>query len=67
MTMPNLIGGIIFSSIGFVALIYGKKISSLKPMVIGAALIVFPYLIQNTLAVYIVGVLLVVSFFIFRD
>ena len=63
----NLIGGILFSMIGMAALGYGKKQDSAKPMFIGVFLLVYPYFISNTIALYCIGVALTVSLFIFKD
>lgn len=63
----NLIGGFLFGAIGFVALVYGKKQGSARPMVIGALLIGYPYFVSNTIALYVVGIILTASLFIFRD
>ncbi len=61
----SLIGGFIFSSIGMVAFIYGKKNSEPKPMIIGVVMMVYPYFLRDTIAVYIVGVLLTTALFFF--
>ena len=63
----TIIAGLIFGSIGFVAFMYGKKQGSAKPMIIGVLLMAYPYVIQNTLAQYGVGVALTVALFVFRD
>ena len=67
MTAANLIGGLIFGSIGFVAFVYGKKQASFKPMGIGFALMAYPYFIPNTIAIYAIGIVLTASLFLFRD
>ena len=67
MTAANLIGSILFGAIGSVAFIYGKRTSGFKPMIIGGLLVGFPYFVTNTAAMYIVGVALTISLFIFRD
>ena len=67
MSFANIIGGILFGSIGFIAFIYGKKMSEFRTMGLGALLVVFPYLVTNTIALYAIGVLLTASLFIFRD
>lgn len=51
----NLIGGFVFGSIGFVAFAYGKRMSLWKLMFCGLALMIFPYFVANTVAIYIVG------------
>ena len=63
----NLIGGILFSMIGMAALGYGKKQGSFKPMFIGALLLVYPYFVSNTIALYCIGAVLTASLFIFKD
>ena len=67
MNFANLIAGGIFSAIGLAAFIYGKKQSMIKPMLIGGALMVCPYLITDTTEVLAIGVLLTAALFIFRD
>jgi len=63
----NLIGGILFSMIGMAALGYGKKQGSFKPMLIGAILLVYPYFVSNTIALYVIGAVLTAALFIFKD
>ncbi len=67
LSASNLIGGILFGSIGFVAFLYGKKTSNFKPLLIGIALIMYPYFIQDTVTMYVIGVLLTASLYFFRD
>ncbi|OIO39344.1 MAG: hypothetical protein AUJ71_00855 [Candidatus Omnitrophica bacterium CG1_02_49_16] len=66
LSFSNIFSGILFGAIGFSAFIYGKKQGEWKPMVIGAALMGFPYLITDIAAQYIVGALLTAALFIFR-
>jgi hypothetical protein len=56
LTGANLIGNLLFSSIGFVAFIYGKRMNLWKLMFCGLALMVFPYFVTNTTAMYVIGV-----------
>ncbi len=51
----NLIAGLIFGSIGFVAFIYGKRMNLWKPMFCGIALMVYPYFVADTLALFAIG------------
>jgi hypothetical protein len=53
----NLVGGLIFGSIGFVAFVYGKRMSAWKPMFLGLALMVFPYFVESALPLYVAGTL----------
>ena len=62
--MANLIGSLIFGSIGFVALAYGKKQADMKRIIIGIALIGYPFFISKTAAMYGVGILLTAALFI---
>ena len=67
LSLPNLIAGILFSSIGFVAFVYGKKMAYWRCMTIGIVLMGYSYLIPDTRAVYLVGAALTAALFIFRD
>jgi hypothetical protein len=58
MDPTTLFSGIIFGGIGFAAFIYGKKERSIKPMLLGVALMVYPYFIANAIIQIIVGVVL---------
>lgn len=58
---------VLFGSVGFAAVAYGKKTTKWKPMAIGITLLTYPYFIENALLVYSVGIALCVSLFIFRD
>lgn len=66
-SFSNIIAGIVFGSVGFVAFIYGKKQARIKTMLIGAALIVVPYIITDTLVLAMTGAILTAGIFIFRD
>jgi hypothetical protein len=52
---PNLFAGLLFSSIGFVGFVYGKKMSAWKPMFLGIALMAYPYFIESTIAICAIG------------
>jgi hypothetical protein len=67
LSAANLIGGLIFGSIGFVAFVYGKRMNFWKPMFLGIALMVYPYFIANTAVVYAIGVSGTVALFFLRD
>lgn len=66
-SMGNIIVGTIFSSIGFIGFVYGKRMSLLKPVLIGIALMAYPYFIENTIAMSVIGVVGTVALFLFRD
>ena len=67
MLAANLIGGLIFSGIGFVAFVYGKKQARIKTAVIGLLLCVYPYFIYDTVLVYTIGIVLTICLFIFTE
>jgi hypothetical protein len=63
----NLIGNLLFSSIGFVAFIYGKRSSAWKVMFCGLGLMIMPYFIGNTAAMYACGAVATGALFVLRD
>ena len=44
----NLFAGLLFSSVGFVGFVYGKRMSLWGPMFIGLGLMAYPYFIADT-------------------
>jgi len=62
-----LLGSILFGAIGFGAFVYGKKMVLYKPMVIGIALMAFPYFVSRTWMMYAVGCTLCLVLYFFRD
>ena len=66
-SLSNLLGGFIFGTFGLAAFVYGKRAQEWKPMLIGMALMVFPYFVENTWVLYGIGVLLTAALFFFRD
>jgi hypothetical protein len=63
----NLIGGLIFGSIGFVAFVYGKRMHVWKPMFLGIALMTYPYFVENDIALFAIGAVGTAALFLFRD
>jgi len=66
-TFANLIAGFIFSGIGLVAFVYGKKEGSFKPLSIGIALMAYPYFLTSTFWLYTVGSGLCLLLYFWRD
>ncbi len=58
---------LLFGSVGLGAFVYGKKSARWQPMVIGVALMVYPYFIESAVLLYAIGIALCVSLFVFRD
>ncbi|MFH0772648.1 MAG: hypothetical protein V1933_08540 [Candidatus Omnitrophota bacterium] len=56
----------IFGAIGFVAFVYGKRNTLLRTMIIGIALMVYPYFFSETLAVYLIGIALTAALYFWR-
>ena len=65
MNTANILASLIFGSIGFGACVYGKKQSNFKALVIGVLLMVYPYFVQNPIALFAIGTVLTVLLFIF--
>lgn len=66
-SMWGMAAGLVFGSVGFVAFIYGKKNAEAKPMIIGIALMGYPYVVREALAVWAVGIALTAALYFWRD
>jgi len=62
----NLMGGLVFGSIGFVAFIYGKRMNLWKPMLLGLALMIYPYFISDDVMMIAIGALGTAGLFFLR-
>lgn len=67
LSTANLIGNLLFSSVGFVAFIYGKRRNVWKVMLCGLGLMIYPYFIGDTAAMYVIGCLGTAAIFFLRD
>ncbi|MFH0877237.1 MAG: hypothetical protein V1863_03330 [Candidatus Omnitrophota bacterium] len=65
--VAKIMAYVIFGAIGFIAFMYGRKTKSLRPTVIGVALMGYPYLFSGTTAIYVIGVVLTVALFLWRE
>ena len=63
----ELLGGLLFSGIGFVAFTYGRKMGQWKPAMIGVFLMCYPYFVSSTFWLYAIGAALTAALFYFRD
>ena len=63
----NIIGGLLFSGIGYVAFTYGRRNDNVRVMALGGALMAYSYFISNTVMVYVVGAALTAAIFFFKD
>lgn len=59
-TMPLLLG-VVFSSIGLGYFIYGKKQQQTMPLICGIALMIYPYFIENTVFLILIGIILCIA------
>lgn len=66
-TPANLFGSIFFGSVGLAAFVYGKKTGGFKAMLIGIALMVYPYFVSQPWLLYGIGAMFTASLFVFRD
>ena len=63
----GLIWTVIFNGLGFIAFTYGKKNSEMKPMLLGIALMAYPYFVRSTNMILIVGTVLTAALYFWRD
>ena len=63
----NLFGQILFGAIGLAAFVYGKKQSSFKSMLLGVAIMGYPYFVAETWVLYTIGGGLTLLLFVWRD
>jgi hypothetical protein len=54
----NIIGNLLFSSIGYVAYSYGKKMGNIRVMVQGGVLMGYSYIVSETVWMYAIGIVL---------
>ncbi|SMC24112.1 hypothetical protein SAMN02745857_01753 [Andreprevotia lacus DSM 23236] len=66
-TPAALLAMLVFSVVGFVAFRYGKKQMLWQPMVIGILLMVYPYFVEQTWLLYLIGIALCAGLYFFRD
>ena len=67
--MPSpeaLFAGIVFGAIGMASFVNGKRQSLMVPMVLGIALILFPYVVSDVIPLLLVGSALTVAAYVFR-
>jgi hypothetical protein len=55
LTAANLLGSLLFSSIGYGVFTYGRKNGNMQKLVLGIVLMVYPYLISDTFWMYMIG------------
>ena len=63
----DLLANILFSGIGFVAFVYGRKMGQIKTALLGVLLMCYPYFIPGGWWLYGIGAALTAALFYFRD
>ncbi len=66
-TFAKIMAWIIFGIIGTCAFNYGRKEKDYKPIIIGLALMIYPYFISNTIWLYLIGVGVMSLLYFWRD
>lgn len=66
-SLAKIIAWITFGAVGFAAFVYGKKERSFKPLVVGIALMGYPYFVNATFWLYAVGIGLCLVLYFWRD
>ena len=66
MDTATLMWGVLFGSIGFGFFVYGRKQKAVLPFLSGLGLMVFPYVIANTVLLVGTGIVLVALPFMIR-
>jgi hypothetical protein len=65
--MAKIIAWVLFGAIGFIAFAYGKKSGSMRPMILGGILMIYPYFVVETWPLYIVGGILTAALYYWRE
>ena len=63
----GLIGGVIFSAVGFVGFSYGKRTQNFRLMALGGALMGYPYFVSDTALIYLIGIGLTAALWMARE
>jgi hypothetical protein len=62
----NIITGFIFGIVGWYAFMHGWKSKSIRPSIIGVALMIYPYFVSNTVLSIIIGLALCAALYYWR-
>ncbi len=66
-TGAALCANLLFSSVGFIALAYGKRMHAWRPMFIGLALMAYTYFFSDAFLLFAIGAVLTAALFLFRE
>jgi hypothetical protein len=59
----DLVAGLLFGGVGFVAFIYGKKMMNVRAMALGGALMGYPYFTPSGAPQWVVGAALTAALY----
>jgi hypothetical protein len=62
-----LLASLLFGAIGAGVFMYGRKMVLWKPMAFGVVLMAYPYFVPQTWLIYVIGCVLCLGLYIFRD
>ncbi len=63
----QIMANLLFSSVGFVAFRYGRRMSLVNPMIIGVLLMGYTYFVESTALLFGFGLVLTAALFFFRE
>ena len=64
-SIAGLFWGLLFGSIGLGMFIFGKKQGRMVPLACGLVLMIYPYFVSNTVAMVVIGaILLAIPYFV---
>jgi len=66
-TPGSLFVAIVFGAVGLAAFLHGRRVGSIKPVLIGVALMAYPYFVADTTLSIIIGLGLCFLLYLFRD
>jgi len=66
-TPGSIFGAIVFGAIGMGAFVHGKRTGQAKAMLIGVALMVYPYFVDDGMLVFLIGAGLCSLLYFLRD
>jgi hypothetical protein len=67
LTFANIVGGLVFSSLGFAAFTIGKRTMNMHLMMLGGALMLYCFFVTDTFWMYVVGSALTVAAWMARN
>lgn len=63
----DLVAGLLFGGVGFVAFMYGKKTMNVRAMALGGALMAYPYFTPSGSLQWVVGSALTAALYFSRE